>query len=581
MLRYLDGSASAEEAAELSVRLEADPRLRREFAALLVQCVHLSEIGREAKEAPARARAAPRSRGRLAARRGGPAAAAPGLWIGGGLAAAAALLVIVVFSVPGERSRPRAGRTIEGRAPEAPPADAERLRVATAPSAGPAERSSPPAAAEPGGAPDLPRSRVAVAPSAGPGGPSAQSHEPAPPGPAPLRPAREVGAGPAGDVAVAPAPAAGGTLARGSSVAELASAAGEVEFARAGSGRWLGARAGTPLQLGDRLRTRFSRARVELDSGSLLFVNRFTTLSLGEEARPPGLSMVGGEVYVETVPADRGLTVETPHGRAAARGTRFAVEVRPAGTTVLVVEGAVEISTADGAGLLGANQEALLARRTGPPGRAREAHDVDRRLAWTGRFGRTTERAEAHVNLAAATTLGGGRWKVTSPSSVHVTALETDNNFFLFGGGSWRDYRVSARCRLEETGAGGPYGVGIVGYWLDGRRMLRLRNLRSSWFISLGYGPRNERNLVRAAGEVDVGSEVRMVLEVRTSDGGTLVRAKFWPASGAEPAGWLLEHSAAGEPVPRAGRAGLWVCRCRASFFDIDVTPLGRAGGPR
>jgi hypothetical protein len=92
--------------------------------------------------------------------------------------------------------------------------------------------------------------------------------------------------------------------------------------------------------------------------------------------------MVGGEVYVETVPADRGFTIETPHGRVIDLGTRFGVDAELHGTTVVVVEGRVEAATDAGSVEVGEGREVRLARRTSPPEEVREAHDLERRLAW-------------------------------------------------------------------------------------------------------------------------------------------------------------------------------------------------------
>jgi ferric-dicitrate binding protein FerR (iron transport regulator) len=117
-------------------------------------------------------------------------------------------------------------------------------------------------------------------------------------------------------------------------------------------------------------------------------MNRFTTLALSDNAKPPGLSMVGGEIYVETSRGDRGFRVETPHGVAVDLGTRFDVEVRARGTSVLVAEGAVEVATDAGTARARENEEALLARRTSPPAvRARGTRDLVRRLAWTEALG--------------------------------------------------------------------------------------------------------------------------------------------------------------------------------------------------
>jgi hypothetical protein len=129
---------------------------------------------------------------------------------------------------------------------------------------------------------------------------------------------------------------------------------------------------------------------MEFDGGSVVYVDHFTTLALdaGAGAGAPGLSMVGGEVYVETVPADGGFFVETPHGRATDLGTRFGVDADPHGTTVLCLEGRVEASTDEGTAEVGAGQEVRLARRTGPPGPVRDRADAEARFAWAEGLGK-------------------------------------------------------------------------------------------------------------------------------------------------------------------------------------------------
>lgn len=171
----------------------------------------------------------------------------------------------------------------------------------------------------------------------------------------------------------------------GTSLAYLSAAEGTVEYARGGMERWFRARAGTALASGDRVRTTLSRARIEFESGSVLFVNRWTTLTIDEKPNPPGLSMVGGEVYVEIGAHDKGFWVKTPHGRAVDLGTKFGVEVKRSGTTVIVAEGKVEASTREGRAELATGEEVLLARWTSPPEPVRRAQKLDKRLAWARR----------------------------------------------------------------------------------------------------------------------------------------------------------------------------------------------------
>ena len=176
---------------------------------------------------------------------------------------------------------------------------------------------------------------------------------------------------------------------------------GQIEFAR--GDEWSTAAQGMAFVAGDRLRTKFSRARVAFESGSALYVNRFTTLTMTTDGAP-GIELIGGEVYVEVADADTGFWVETSRGRAVDRGTRFGVKDGAGGTTVVVAEGAVEASTDQGSRTLSEDQEVLLVRRTSLPGAVRRARNLERRLAWAlgGALaaGRPRERLAAVIQPA-------------------------------------------------------------------------------------------------------------------------------------------------------------------------------------
>jgi hypothetical protein len=135
-----------------------------------------------------------------------------------------------------------------------------------------------------------------------------------------------------------------------------------------------------------------------------MYLNRFTTLGvdLAEASLLPCVSLVGGEVYVETAANDVGFAVETPHGTAVDHGTRFVVNVKLNRTAVAVAEGSVSAWTDVGSVSLGENQEVLLVRRHSPPGTVRRIWDMSKRLAWArDDAGAETARAQkAPLNLA-------------------------------------------------------------------------------------------------------------------------------------------------------------------------------------
>ena len=170
-------------------------------------------------------------------------------------------------------------------------------------------------------------------------------------------------------------------------VAYLDAREGDVEVSRAGAGTWAAVAPGAPLSTGDRLRTKHALARVAFESGTALHLNHFTTLTIARTDKAVGLSMVGGEVYVETVEADVGFWVETPHGKAVDLGTRFGVDARSNRTTVTTVEGSVEASTDEASVTVREHEEVLLLRRTSPPGAVRKARGIAKRFSWVEGFG--------------------------------------------------------------------------------------------------------------------------------------------------------------------------------------------------
>ena len=164
---------------------------------------------------------------------------------------------------------------------------------------------------------------------------------------------------------------------------------GDVEISDRGSQEWKRAWSGAPVSSGDRIRTKYARARVAFESGSILLMNRFTTLTVDRVDETPRLDMVGGEVFVSIKGAqDRGFCVHTPHGTAIDLGTRFGVEAKRNATVVVVAEGSVKAVTEKGDAELQKNQEVSLLARSLPPSRVRAARNLERRLAWTKPFTR-------------------------------------------------------------------------------------------------------------------------------------------------------------------------------------------------
>jgi ferric-dicitrate binding protein FerR (iron transport regulator) len=170
----------------------------------------------------------------------------------------------------------------------------------------------------------------------------------------------------------------------GGPVARVAMAQGKVDYVRGGAAEWTPATVGLELRASDRLRTGAGKARVEFVSGTRLHLNDSTRLTFRREraSELAGLDVRHGDVYVEADPSDTGLAVWTPHGRFVDLGTRFAVEVRPGASTVLVAEGTVRALTDAADVTVETGHQVVLVGRDAPPGEPVPVTDVESRLAW-------------------------------------------------------------------------------------------------------------------------------------------------------------------------------------------------------
>jgi hypothetical protein len=337
---------------------------------------------------------------------------------------------------------------------------------------------------------------------------------------------------------------------------------------------------------GDRVRTKLSRARIAFDSGSLLYVNHWTTLALHEEARPPGLSMVAGEVYVETVPADRGFAVETPHGRAVDLGTRLGVDVERFGTKVLVVEGRARASTEKGTVELDPGREVVLARRTAPPGPVREARDLERRLAWAdGLRGIVRERLlladdferPARTRALFERRLEGRVEHVLDGSlCLELEPSEGDTDY-LAGSPEWTDYTVTARVKVMS---GERWSAALWGFWEGPMLNYRVRIQPGSVCLykrdPVGGG---RQNLIASPRpDLAPGAWYRLKLRLENRDDHVRLAGKIWPDAEEEPAGWTLRYEDRTAEIARRGRVGFYVQRGTVRFDDFRATTNGVGG---
>ncbi|MBY0527099.1 MAG: FecR domain-containing protein [Gemmataceae bacterium] len=99
------------------------------------------------------------------------------------------------------------------------------------------------------------------------------------------------------------------------------------------------------LQVGAEVRTQVGqRQRLVLPDGAVLFVNQNTQVKLDEARR---LTLIRGEVYVESGPGDAAFTVATPKREMKGMAARFNVRATADGTAVAVIGGQVKVAGVD------------------------------------------------------------------------------------------------------------------------------------------------------------------------------------------------------------------------------------------
>jgi len=153
-------------------------------------------------------------------------------------------------------------------------------------------------------------------------------------------------------------------------VARVVSIQGLVEVQPAGTADWVVAALDDRLCFGDTIRVgELARAALALANDSVLRFDQRTTLRLAGEVETGRslLDLLFGYVYFFSH-RPRALEVDTPIANAAAEGTEFLVRARPDRTEVVMLDGRVRLTTAEGEVLL-ASGDAGVAVAGEPPRR--------------------------------------------------------------------------------------------------------------------------------------------------------------------------------------------------------------------
>ena len=199
-------------------------------------------------------------------------------------------------------------------------------------------------------------------------------------------------------------------------VARIVSIQGLVEVQPAGAADWVVAALDDRLCFGDTIRVgEFARAALALANNSVLRFDQRTTLRLAGEVESGRslLDLLFGDVHFFSH-RPRALEVDTPIANAAAEGTEFLVRARPERTEVVMLDGRVRLTTAEGEVLLASGDGGGCGRGRGAAARGRGAAAGCGRLgallpAGAGAAGRGRGAAGAAAGSAARARAGRGQ----------------------------------------------------------------------------------------------------------------------------------------------------------------------------
>lgn len=204
--------------------------------------------------------------------------------------------------------------------------------------------------------------------------------------------------------AFAPAQSAVDVSGKGAQENVVLTTEGTVEVAPAGTQNWAPARPGQALAVGDRIHTgEGSRATVRLSDRSVLRVGDSTTLEIRPQAQPGKrmlLDLKAGKSYLHNRERPTELQFRTPLASGAIRGTEFELSVDEAsGRTVLtMIEGAVDLSNAQGDVSLGAGEQGIVEPGAAP--RKTSAVDALNVIQWTLHYPAVVIVAELALDAA-------------------------------------------------------------------------------------------------------------------------------------------------------------------------------------
>jgi ferric-dicitrate binding protein FerR (iron transport regulator) len=193
--------------------------------------------------------------------------------------------------------------------------------------------------------------------------------------------------------------------------------AGGLDVMLPGANAYSSASESAALPAGSRLRTDGkTRARLRLDDGSVLVLDRATELVL-DSAAPRSASLIAGNVVADVahVASDAAAHIATPSGPVEVLGTRFSLTATADRTSVRVTRGVVKLGATAQAVEVKTGQEGLLARGEGAT--VAPAVDLASAMSW----------AELSADASDAPVVGLGELRARRPGS----ATERDEALHL------------------------------------------------------------------------------------------------------------------------------------------------------
>lgn len=321
--------------------------------------------------------------------------------------------------------------------------------------------------------------------------------------------------------------------------------------------------AGATLAEGDRVRTGSgAHAVLRLTDGSAIEMNERSVVGVGERGRDTNILLENGDVVVQAAHREDGhLYVRTADFRVAVTGTIFAVDAGIKGSSVAVLQGAVQVNQSGNDRVVKAGDQMATYQTAGYT-------PVAQQIAWSH------DRARYLPLLAQFAVLEHRLQTVAFPASRYtsdlVSRMPADTTFYLSIPNLGEQLSQANRLFQDQL-----QHSPELQQWFDGKRKNNTDQLNATVAKLHDMSGYLGDELVVVGRTDSTGANFAVVADVRRSGLADYLRTQFAPGPTGPGLTVLDEQSLATAVVsPKGRRGGYALVRDREVVFSGDIATL-------